>query len=50
MISAENDNPLFVTLQSFLLQSSVPSKRRITASVWKMYGLSEELRSHSPRK
>jgi len=34
MISTENDNPLFVTLQSFLLQSSVLSKSRIIASVW----------------
>lgn len=50
MISTENDNPLFVTLQSFLLQSNVLSKRRITASVWKAYGLSEELRSQFPRK
>lgn len=50
MISTENDNPLFVTLQSFLLQSNVLSKRRIIASVWKAYGLSEELRSQFPRK
>lgn len=35
MTSTENDNPLFVTLQSFLLQSSVLSKKRITASVWR---------------
>lgn len=47
MISTENDNPLFVTLQSFLLQSSILSKRRITSSVWKVYGLSEELRKFS---
>lgn len=35
MTSTENYNPLFVTLQSFLLQSSVLSKKRITASVWR---------------
>lgn len=50
VISTENDNPLFVTLQSFLLQSGVLPKRRITASIWKVYGLSEELRSQFPRK
>lgn len=33
VIPTENDNPLFVTLQSFLLQSRVLSKKRITVSV-----------------